>query len=30
VEDLVIDEWLKEVKQRADPEDLGMGGHKLG
>ncbi len=21
---LVIDEWLKEVKQRANPEDLGM------
>jgi len=20
----VIDEWLKEVKQRANPEDLGM------
>ncbi len=23
-EDLVIDEWVKEVKQRANPEDLGM------
>ena len=24
MEDLVIDEWLREVKQRANPEDLGI------